>query len=139
MTTPEVGPEVWTHRTVLLNGLRHHSVETGTGPLVLLLHGFPEFWYSWRQQLPALAAAGFRAVAPDLRGYNLSDKPKLVADYRIGRLVEDVAGLIRHFGAERAHLVGHDWGGAVAWKTAISRPDLVERLAVLNCPHPAAF
>lgn len=122
-----------------VNGVRLHYVEAGAGPLVLLLHGFPEFWYCWRHQIPALAAAGFRVIAPDLRGYNLSDKPAGVASYRMSLLVEDVAGLIRHAGAERAIVVGHDWGGAIAWKLAIERPDLVERLAILNAPHPAAF
>src|SRR5437660_7251020 len=90
---------------------RLHYVEAGDGPPVVLLHGFPEFWYSWRHQMPALAAAGFRALAPDQRGYNLSDKPHAVRDYRIENLVGDVAGLIRHTGRERAAVVGHDWGG----------------------------
>ena len=94
--------------------VRLHYASAGEGPLVVLLHGFPEFWYSWRHQLPALAAAGYRAVAPDMRGYNLSDKPRGVRAYRIDRLVADVEGLIRFLGEERAVVVGHDWGAAVA-------------------------
>src|SRR5947209_15591419 len=101
------GREEWAHRRAVVNGVGLHYVEAGAGPLVVLLHGFPEFWYSWRRQIPALASAGFHVVAPDLRGYNLSDKPPAVADYRVGLLVEDVAGLIRHAGAERAAVVGH--------------------------------
>jgi pimeloyl-ACP methyl ester carboxylesterase len=129
----------WREGEALVNGVRLHYVEAGAGPLVVLLHGFPEFWYCWRHQIPALAAAGFRVVAPDLRGYNRSDKPPGVAGYRMSLLVEDVAGLIRHAGAERACVVGHDWGGVIAWKLALGRPDLVDRLAVLNAPHPAAM
>jgi len=106
------------------------------GPLVLLLHGFPESWIAWRHQLPALAAAGLRAVAPELRGYGQSDKPRGVADYRIEKLVGDVDRLIAGLGRERADLVGHDWGGYVAWHVAMARPDRVRRLAILNMPHP---
>ncbi|MGE3803548.1 MAG: alpha/beta fold hydrolase [Gemmataceae bacterium] len=129
----------WEHKFADLDGLKLHYVEAGSGPLVVLLHGFPEFWYSWRFQIPALAQAGFRVLAPDLRGYNLSDKPKGVSAYRVHLLAGDIAGLIRHAGAARAHIVGHDWGGGVAWWLAIQKPEVVERLAVLNCPHPAAF
>jgi pimeloyl-ACP methyl ester carboxylesterase len=114
-------------------------VEAGEGPPVLLLHGFPEFWWEWRHQIPALAQAGFRAVAPDLRGYNLSEKPRGVSAYRIKSLVGDVEGLIRHLGVERAHVVGHDWGGLVAWWLAMLAPDRVDRLVVVNAPHPDAF
>lgn len=136
--TPEMSAE-WTHGEVMVNGVRLHYVEAGTGPLVLLLHGFPEFWYSWRHQIAALAAAGFRALAPDLRGYNLSDKPLGVSAYRMEILLEDVAGLIRHAGEEKAVLVGHDWGGAIAWYFAMQHAEMVERLIILNAPHPAAF
>src|SRR5579871_5574792 len=108
---------------VRVNGVRLHVVEAGAGPLVVLLHGFPEFWYSWRHQLPALAAAGYRAVAPDLRGYNASDKPAHVRDYRLRHLVGDVTGLIVALGARTARIVGHDWGGVIAWKLAMVRPD----------------
>jgi pimeloyl-ACP methyl ester carboxylesterase len=106
------------------------------GPLVLLLHGFPECWISWRKQLPALAAAGFRAVAPDLRGYGDSDKPRGVASYRVEKLVEDVSRLIAAFGRSSAHVVGHDWGGYIAWHFAMWHPQQLVRLAVLNIPHP---
>jgi pimeloyl-ACP methyl ester carboxylesterase len=101
------------------------------------LHGFPEFWWSWRHQIPALAQAGFRVVAPDLRGYNLSDKPADVASYTIDKLTGDVEGLIRALGQKKAHIVGHDWGGGVAWSFAMGHAAMVDRLAVLNCPHPA--
>jgi epoxide hydrolase 4 len=119
-----------------INGVRLHYVEAGEGPLVVLLHGFPEFWYSWRNQIDSLADAGFRVVAPDMRGYNLSDKPPAVKSYDADVLAADVAGLIRERGAERAFLVGHDWGAAVAWVTAMNHPDVVEKLAILNVPHP---
>jgi epoxide hydrolase 4 len=118
-------------------GVRLHYVEAGEGPsLVILLHGFPEFWYSWRNQLHALAAAGHHVVAPDLRGYNLSDKPAGWRAYDAGLLADDVAGLIRHFGAQRAHVVGHDWGAAVAYTVAMNHPESVDHLAILNVPHP---
>jgi pimeloyl-ACP methyl ester carboxylesterase len=121
--------------------VRLHYVCAGPddGPLVLFLHGFPEFWYSWRHQLPALAAAGYRAVAPDLRGYALSDKPDGLEAYTGEALVDDVAGLLAAEGAARATVIGHDWGGVVAWLTALRRPDLVDRLVILNAPHPASF
>lgn len=129
----------WQHREAVVNGVRLHYVEAGSGPLVLLLHGFPEFWYSWRHQITALAAAGFRVLAPDLRGYNLSDKPPGVSAYRINVLLEDVAGLIRQAGEEKASLAGHDWGGVLAWFFAMRHPEMVERLVILNAPHPAAY
>jgi pimeloyl-ACP methyl ester carboxylesterase len=138
-TTAAPPAEPWTHHVADVGDVRLHYVEAGEGPLVVLLHGFPEFWYEWRHQIPALAAAGFRVVAPDMRGYNLSDKPEGVERYRVELLVEDVAGLVRHLGAERAHVVGHDWGGIVAWYFAMLRPELLDRLVVLNAPHPAAF
>lgn len=127
------------HRYAEVNGVRLHYVEAGSGPLVVLLHGFPEHSYTWRYQLSALAEAGFRVVAPDMRGYHLSEKPRGVAAYRVEALAGDVAALIRHLGAQRAALVGHDWGGGVAWATAMLHPKLVERLAILNAPHPASF
>jgi pimeloyl-ACP methyl ester carboxylesterase len=131
--------EPWTHCYAKVNGLRFHYVEAGRGPLVVLLHGFPEFWYAWRHQIPFLAQAGFRVIAPDLRGYNETDKPKGVHPYRLERLVADVAGLIDQAGAERATLVGHDWGGAIAWEMAQRQPQRLDKLAILNAPHPAAF
>jgi epoxide hydrolase 4 len=122
-----------------LGDVRLHYVEVGEGPLVVLLHGFPEFHFSWRHQWPALAAAGFRVVAPDMRGYNLSSKPRGVRRYRMEYLTRDVARLIAACGAERAHVVGHDWGGGVAWAFGMQYPSHLDRLAVLNCPHPARF
>lgn len=113
-----------------------HYVEAGDGPLVVLLHGFPEFWYGWRLQIPSLAAAGFRVVAPDMRGYNLSSRPKSVKDYGTQHLVDDIRGLVNERGAESAIFVGHDWGGTVAWATAMSHPEVVDRLAILNAAHP---
>jgi|SRR5579883_1831808 pimeloyl-ACP methyl ester carboxylesterase len=124
------------HRYATVNGIRMHYVEQGEGPLVVLLHGFPEFWYSWRHQIPALATR-FRVVAPDQRGYNLTEKPRGVEAYKTSTLADDVAALVRHLGAERAHVVGHDWGGGVAWTFAMQHPELLATLAVLNCPHPA--
>ncbi len=127
------------HHEAIVNGVRLHYVEAGAGPLVLLLHGFPEFWYGWRHQIPALAAAGFRVIAPDMRGYNLSEKPPGITSYRADVLAGDAAGLIKHAGVKRATIVGHDWGGFVAWSTALRFPELVEQLVVLNTPHPAAL
>jgi epoxide hydrolase 4 len=116
--------------------VRLHYVEAGDGPLVFLLHGFPEFWYGWRRQIAPLARAGFRVVAPDLRGYNLSSKPDAFADYTADKLATDIRGLIRELGAESAMVVGHDWGGTVAWTLAMKHPDVVDRLAILNAAHP---
>src|SRR3954468_16389207 len=109
-------PGSWVHAEASVGGAPLHYVEAGRGEPVLFLHGFPEFWYSWRHQLPALAAAGFRAVAPDLRGYNESSRTCGVGEYRVSKLVDDVAGLIRFFGDEPAYVVGHDWGGVIAWR-----------------------
>ncbi|HET6865036.1 MAG TPA: alpha/beta hydrolase [Solirubrobacteraceae bacterium] len=121
-----------------LGEVRLHYVEAGPGegPPVVLLHGFPEFWYGWRHQIPALTEAGFRAIAPDMRGYNLSSKPAEVSAYALRRLAGDIRDLIRERGLQRACLVGHDWGAAVAWVLAMAHPDVVERLAILNAPHP---
>jgi pimeloyl-ACP methyl ester carboxylesterase len=122
-----------------LGTVRLHYVEAGEGPLVVLLHGFPEFWFGWRQQIERLAAAGFRAVAPDQRGYNLSSKPPRVSDYDLDPLAADVRDLIEERGERRAFVAGHDWGGAVAWATAMFHPEVVERLAILNAPHLRVF
>ena len=127
------------HQYAIVNGIRMHYVEQGTRPLVVPPHGFPKFWYSWRKQIPALAAAGFRVVAPDQRGYNLTDKPRGVSSYNMGKLTADVAALIRHLGESEADIVGHDWGGGVAWAFAMAYPAMTRRLIVLNCPHPAAM
>jgi pimeloyl-ACP methyl ester carboxylesterase len=118
-------------------GVRLHYVTLGEGPLVVLLHGFPEFWYAWRRQIKALADAGFRVVAPDQRGYNLSDKPEAVAAYGVARLVEDIAALIRACGEEKAFVVGHDWGAGVTWSFAMRHPEMCRKVVVLNGPHPA--
>jgi pimeloyl-ACP methyl ester carboxylesterase len=124
------------HRADVGRGVRLHHVEAGEGPLVVLLHGFPEFWYGFRRQIPALARAGFRVVVPDLRGYNRSDRPAGVEAYTGRELADDVAGLIRACGEERAAVVGHDWGAGVAWSFAMAHPGMLRRLAVLNGPHP---
>jgi pimeloyl-ACP methyl ester carboxylesterase len=128
-------------RFVAVNGLRFHMVVAGPadGPLAVLLHGFPECWYSWRHQIAPLAQAGYRVVVPDQRGYNLSDKPPGVQRYTIDRLTADVKALIHAFGRQKAFIVGHDWGGVVAWRLAIDHPAAVEQLIVMNAPHPAAF
>src|SRR5688572_25435966 len=124
----------WTHRFVNANGSRFHVVEQGTGPLVVLLHGFPEFWWAWHRQLPLLADAGFRAVAVDLRGYGASDKPP--RGYDGYTLAADIAGLIRALGERSATIVGSGLGGMVAWTVASFHPSLVRRLVVLGAPHP---
>jgi pimeloyl-ACP methyl ester carboxylesterase len=126
------------HRTVETNGIRLHAVEAGpeSGPLVILLHGFPELWYGWRHQIGPLAAAGFHVLAPDQRGYNLSDKPRRISDYNLDTLALDVVGLIDAMGEEKARVVGHDWGGAVGWWLGVKHADRLERLALLNIPHP---
>lgn len=128
-------------RYVEANGLRFHVVVAGPvdGPLAVLLHGFPECWYSWHHQIAPLVRAGYRVVVPDQRGYNLSDKPSGVPSYAIDRLAADVRGLVHAFGCQRALVVGHDWGGVVAWRLGMDYPELVERLVVMNAPHPAAF
>lgn len=128
------------HDYAQLDGVRLHYAECGSGneELVVLLHGFPEFWYSWRNQLSALGKR-YHAVAPDMRGYNLSDKPPRVEDYRIDLLVEDVIGLIHRLGASKAAVVGHDWGGGVAWAVAHKYPEHVSKLAVFQVPPAAAW
>ncbi|MBG8552494.1 alpha/beta fold hydrolase [Hymenobacter guriensis] len=129
------------HHYVRTNGRTLHVVQCGPagGPLVVLLHGFPEFWYSWRHQLPVLAAAGFRVWAPDQRGYNLSDKPTGVAAYRLSELGKDVLGLLDAAGHAQAILVGHDWGGIVAWWLAAEHSNRISRAVILNVPHPRAL
>jgi pimeloyl-ACP methyl ester carboxylesterase len=119
-----------------LGDVQLHYVEAGEGPLIVLLHGFPEFWYGWRLQIQPLAAAGFRVVAPDMRGYNLSSRPEDVAAYDTGKLADDIHALVHERGAESALLVGHDWGGTAAWATAMIHPEVVDRLAILNAAHP---
>lgn len=126
---------------VRTNGIRLHMIEAGEprAPLVVLLHGFPEFWYGWRRQIPFLAREGYRVWVPDQRGYNLSDKPREVAAYDVDVLVDDVLGLMAAAGRTKAAIVGHDWGGLVGWWLALRHPERVERLAILNVPHPAVM
>jgi len=126
------------HRVIATGGVRLHAVEAGPpeGRLLILLHGFPEFWYGWHRHIESFAAAGYRVLVPDQRGYNLSDKPRGAASYRLDRLARDVVGLIDDAGRERACLAGHDWGGAVAWWVGVNFPGRLERLALLNIPHP---
>ncbi|HEV8578925.1 MAG TPA: alpha/beta hydrolase [Thermoanaerobaculia bacterium] len=129
------------HRTIATNGIRLHAVEAGPegGPLLVLLHGFPELWYGWRKQIEPLAAAGFHVVAPDQRGYNLSDKPRRVSAYNLDTLALDILGLIDAAGAEKAWVAAHDWGGIVGWWLGIKHPERLQRLALLNTPHPKAM
>ena len=124
-----------------LPGVRLHIVEAGPadGKPVLLLHGFPEFWWGWRHQIPALAAAGRRVVAPDLRGYNLSGKPRGICSYGLEALTDDLRGLLDDLGPDPIDLVAHDWGGAVAWWGALRFPQRIARLALLNIPHPGVM
>jgi epoxide hydrolase 4 len=129
--------ETWQHRDIITNSIRMHYVTQGTGPLIVLLHGFPEFWYSWRHQVPFLAEHGYTVVAPDLRGYNDTDKPR--TGYSVPTLLRDIVGLIKGLGYEKAIIVGHDWGGALAWVFALRYPQMTERLVVLNAPHPQAL
>jgi pimeloyl-ACP methyl ester carboxylesterase len=124
------------HHTEQVGSIRMHYVLEGSGPLVVLLHGFPEFFWSWRFQIRPLVEAGYRVVAPDLRGYNETDR---TGPYDLDTLAGDVAALVGHLGESRARIVGHDWGGAITWRLAAKRPDLCERAVVLNAPHPAVF
>lgn len=116
-------------------GVKIHYAALGEGPLVVMIHGFPDFWFSWRNQMEALSKSR-RVVAMDLRGYNLSDKPKGIENYDMRLLVGDVAAVIRANGGGKAVVIGHDWGGAIAWQTAMHLPDLVEKLVIVNLPHP---
>ena len=127
----------WTHREINANGMRFHAAEMGEGPLVVLLHGFPQFWWSMRHQLEALAHAGYRAVAPDLRGYGGTDKPP--RGYDAFTLASDVAGMIRALGARNAVVIGHDLGGLAAWATAVLHRAPVRAVATLAAPHPVRF
>src|SRR3954453_15169895 len=123
------------HLIVPVNGIRIHCVEAGEGPLVLLVHGFPESWYSWRHQLPALAEAGYRAVAIDVRGYGRSSAPAAVEDYRMLELVAHNVGVVRALGAEHAAIVGHDWGSPIAANSALLEPDVFTPVALLSVPY----
>src|SRR5919108_1140565 len=128
--------EKWDHNFIEVNNIRMHYVSAGSGALVLLLHGFPEFWYSWRHQIPPLSEK-FHVVAPDMRGYNQTDKPPTVEAYSAMNLIGDVVGLINKLAPDKkAILVGHDWGGAIAWLVGMFQPQFVERLIILNVGHP---
>lgn len=129
------------HHDVATNGVRLHVVQCGPadGPLLILLHGFPEFWWQWRKYLEPLAAAGFRVWAPDQRGYNTSDRPPEISAYTLDALAGDVAGLIDAAGRAQAYLVGHDWGAGVAWWLALTRPERVRRMTIINVPHPTVM
>jgi pimeloyl-ACP methyl ester carboxylesterase len=135
----ESDTEGFEHRYVDTNGIKLHVVVGGSGPLIVLLHGWPEHWATWRHVMKPLRDAGFTVAAPDLRGFNLSDKPKAVSAYSLDFVIEDVAGLIKALGHERAHVVGHDWGGATAWHLAQHRDDVVDKLVIVSCPHPKLF
>jgi len=126
------------HAYADVNGIRLHYATEGRGPLIVFAHGFPEFWYAWRDQLREFGR-DHQAVAPDLRGYNLSSKPADVAQYRVAHMVEDLRALADHLGRERFVLVGHDWGGVVAWAFAIAHPERLMKLVIVNAPHPAIF
>lgn len=123
------------------NEIKLHVVMAGPedGQPVILLHGFPEFWYGWKKQIPALAEAGYRVIVPDQRGYNLSDKPKGVKAYTLAKLADDILGLMDALGYEKVNLVGHDWGAVVAWALAIWHPERLHKLGILNVPHPAVM
>ena len=129
----DITADIWQHRYVISNNIRLHYVTQGAGDLVVLLHGLPEFWYSWRHQIPALARR-FTVVVPDLRGLNDSEKP--VSGYELDTLVADIRGVIASLGYTKAHIVGHDWGGAIAWRFAQEFPQMLDRLAVLSLPCP---
>jgi len=121
-----------------VNGIRLHYVSVGQGKLIMFVHGFPEFWYEWEKQLVEFGQ-DYQAVAPDMRGYNLSSKPADVEKYHIKNLIEDLRALAEHLGHEKFIMVAHDWGGAVAWSAAIRYPELLEKLIIINSPHPAVF
>ncbi|MFV8830558.1 alpha/beta fold hydrolase [Alkalihalobacterium sp. APHAB7] len=128
-------------RFIQTNGITLHIGVAGPedGPLVILLHGFPEFWYGWNKQISTLAQAGYRVIIPDQRGYNLSEKPPDVEEYTIDKLRDDMMGLIEFFGREKATVIGHDWGALVAWHLAATRPSYVDKVIPINVPHPAVF
>lgn len=126
------------YHLVPVNGIRLHVVQAGPteGQPLVLLHGFPEFWYGWRKQIPVLAQAGFRVIVPDQRGYNRSDVPTRIDDYRLDCLTADILALLDALGHPACYLAGHDWGAMVAWSLALAHPDRIHRLAILNVPHP---
>ena len=129
---------MFTHEYADVNGIRLHYVTEGSGRLILFAHGFPEFWYAWKDQLSEFGR-DYQAVALDMRGFNRSSKPEEVEQYQMKYLVGDVRGLVRQLGHERFTLVAHDWGGAMAWVFAVTHPDLLDGLVIINSPHPAIF
>lgn len=131
--------EPWKHETVKVNGIKLHYATVGQGQVVLFLHGFPEFWYAWKDQLPFFGKT-YQAVAVDMRGYNLSDKPEKVEDYAIPLLIADIKALLDQVSkGKKAILVAHDWGGAIAWAYAAMHPETLEKLVIINAPHPNVF
>ena len=135
---PAAAEDAGGHGFVDSGGVKIHYVTRGKGPLLVMLHGFPDYWYTWRKQIPALAEQ-YQVVAIDLRGFNESDKPGGVENYAMPKLVGDVKAVVEHFGKKQAVIVGHDWGGAIAWAFAMQHPEMTERLVILNLPHPAAL
>lgn len=133
----DAGPKLKDHYAEV-NGVRMHYVSAGHGPLIIFLHGFPEFWYEWKGQLEEFGKDHL-AVAPDMRGYNLTEKPSAVDQYKMPILVEDVRALAQHLGHQKFILVGHDWGGAIAWAYAIAHPGTLDKLVIVNAPHPGVF
>jgi len=134
-------PSPLEHLTFHNGAIELHAVASGPpdGPLAILLHGFPEFWYSWHKQIEPLASAGFRVIVPDQRGYNLSSKPRGAANYALSHLTSDVLAIAGQLSAEKFFLVGHDWGAAVAWSVALLHPQSISKLAILNVPHPSVM
>ncbi len=139
MASPSYGEARIAHLTVAGDGVALHVARAGEGPPVILLHGFPENWRSWRPQIAPLLAAGFSVWIPDLRGYGLSGKPAARSAYAMAHLVRDVAALVRATGEPKAHVIGHDWGGVIAWSFAREYPELLDRLVILNAPHPSLY
>ena len=138
LSLSEIQADIWSeveHGYADNNGTKIHYATAGSGPLVIMIHGFPDFWYSWRHQMEGLRGE-YKVVAIDQRGYNLSDQPKGDENYAMPNLVSDIAAVVRHFGKEKAIIVGHDWGGGVAWGVAFAYPNLVDKLVILNLPHP---
>ena len=135
------GATALSHHNLRVRGMNSHVVEVGSpnAPAVVLLHGFPEFWFGWRHQIAPLADAGFRVLVPDQRGYGLSDKPEAVTAYELDTLAADVIGLLDALEIPAAHIVGHDWGGVVAWQTAQCYNNRVRKLIIINAPHPYAM
>ncbi|MCB9477443.1 MAG: alpha/beta hydrolase [Deltaproteobacteria bacterium] len=136
---PPYDESAWEHEYIEAGGLRFHMVTAGEGPVVLMLHGFPENWFAWRYQIDAVAKAGFKAVAVDMRGYGQTERPRKVSDYHLDKLAADVDALVEAFGGEQIHLVAHDWGGGVAWHYAMHYEQRLASLCVMNCPHPKLF